>query len=102
MAGLGSEATRSKWRGIVAAQAASGQTVAAFCRERGLCAPHFFWWKKRLAAAPAGAAFVEIKLATGDAGAIELRLAGGRSLWLRSGFDAGLLRAAVAALEEEA
>ena len=52
------------------------------------------------AAAPA-AGFVEIKLAAPDAGAIELRLAGGRSLWLRRGFDAGLLRAAVAALEEE-
>jgi len=22
--------------------------VAAFCRERRLCAPQFFWWKKRL------------------------------------------------------
>ncbi|HUY04477.1 MAG TPA: hypothetical protein VMV33_14440 [Rhodocyclaceae bacterium] len=96
MARLGSEATRSKWRGIVAAQAASGQTVAGFCRERGLCAPHFFWWKKRLAAA----AFVEIKLATPDAGALELRLAGGRSLWLRAGFDPELLRQVLAALEE--
>jgi len=28
--------------------------VAAFCRERGLCAPYFFAWKKRLREADAG------------------------------------------------
>jgi len=31
---------------------------------------------------------------------IELRLRNGRSLWLRPGFDAGLLRQVLAALEE--
>jgi hypothetical protein len=28
--------------------------VAVFCRERGLCAPHFFAWKKRLREADGG------------------------------------------------
>ncbi len=36
------------WQKLVAEQARSGETVAAFRRERGLCAPHFYWWKKRL------------------------------------------------------
>ena len=36
--------------------------MAAFCRERKLCASHFFWWKKRLGAS-AAAKFVEVKLA---------------------------------------
>jgi hypothetical protein len=38
----------AKWRKLICQQAKSGQSVAAFCRERGLCAPHFFQWKKRL------------------------------------------------------
>ena len=42
-------------------QGRSGQSVAAFCRERELCAPHFFAWKKRLREA-AGPKFVEVKL----------------------------------------
>ena len=44
--------------------------MAAFCRERGLCAPHFCAWKKRLREAGGGqgvvgaplAKFVEVKL----------------------------------------
>ncbi len=37
----------AKWRTLVAEQARSGETVAAFCRKSGLCAAHFYWWKKR-------------------------------------------------------
>ncbi len=43
----------AKWRKLVAEQKRSGESVAAFCRGRGLCAPHFFAWKKRLSQAPA-------------------------------------------------
>jgi hypothetical protein len=38
----------AKWRGLMTQQKRSGESVAAFCRERGLCAPHFFAWKKQL------------------------------------------------------
>jgi transposase-like protein len=38
----------AKWGRLVSQQAKSGQSVAAFCHEHGLCAPHFFTWKKRL------------------------------------------------------
>jgi|GEM_PF-6353483 len=51
-----------KWRKVVFEQARSGQSVAAFCRERGVCAPQFFTWRKRLRQAEA-AEFVELKLA---------------------------------------
>src|SRR6266853_1435384 len=51
-----------KWRKVVSEQARSGQSVAVFCRERGVCAPQFFAWKKRLRQAEA-AKFVELKLA---------------------------------------
>src|SRR5437764_4313467 len=38
----------TKWRELISEQVRSGQTVTAFCRERGLCRPYFFPWKKRL------------------------------------------------------
>src|SRR5213076_2237514 len=36
----------TKWRELISEQARSGQTVTAFCRERGLCRPCFFQTKK--------------------------------------------------------
>ena len=115
----------AKWEKLVCEQVRSGQSVAVFCRERRLCAPHFFAWKKRLREAgtprrPQGneaAQFVEVKLApTGperaSAGpeasawparstrsAIEVRLQNGRSLLVGPGFDAQHLRALLAVVE---
>ena len=69
----------TKWRKFVSQQTQSGQTVAAFCRARGLCAGHFYWWRKRLSEAEAQT-FVEMKVISGTlqppaAGAgIEVRL----------------------------
>ena len=37
-----------KWRAIVSEQIASGQSVAAFCKERGVTSSQLFAWKKRL------------------------------------------------------
>ena len=56
-----------KWQRLISEQAGSGQSVAAFCREGGLCRSHFCWWKKRLQAAgdasrTALTKFVEVKL----------------------------------------
>jgi hypothetical protein len=58
-----------KWRKLVGEQERSGKSVAVFCRERGLCAPHFYAWKKRRREADGGqgevraplAKFVEVK-----------------------------------------
>lgn len=93
-----------KWRRILREQAKSGQTVAGFCRERGLCAPHFFQWKKRVAEAesrPAG--FVEVRVAAPvserASPAIEVELAGGRRLRVGAGFEREHLRAVIEALE---
>ncbi|MGA9062643.1 MAG: transposase [Terracidiphilus sp.] len=44
----------TKWQGLLAEQKQSGQSVAAFCRERGLGNSQFFAWKKRLQEAGAG------------------------------------------------
>jgi hypothetical protein len=96
----------AKWRGLVSEQGRSGQSVAAFCRERGLCAPHFFAWKKRLRQAAAGQ-FVEVQIveppqAPAPSRAIEIRLGSGRSVFVEPGFDAGHLRAVLAVLETRA
>jgi hypothetical protein len=87
----------SKWREILAEQAASGGTAASFCRERGLSAPQFFFWKRRLGEAPPE--FVEVRIAAAEPAPIELRLAGGRSLVLPAAFDADALRRVLAVLE---
>jgi len=120
----------AKWRELVSEQGRSGQSVAVFCRERGLCAPHFYAWKKRLREADGGqgevraplAKFVEVKLVTAgpglaaagrDAGAasvsrvagdarVEVLLKNGRSLRVGPGFDAELVRALVAVVESAA
>lgn len=94
-------AARARWRGLIAEQAGSGKPVAAFCRERGLCAPQFFAWRRKLGAEPkvarTAASFVEIT-AVAEAEMV-LEMAGCR-LRVRRGFDAGLLREVVAALRE--
>ena len=110
-----------KWRKLVREQ---GQSVAAFCRERGLCAPYFYAWKKRLREAAAGrdvlraplTKFVEVRLVPagpGLAGAanvwraagdvrVEVLLKNGRSLVVGRGFDAELVRELVAVVESAA
>lgn len=96
----------AKWRGLVSEQAGSGQSVAAFCRQRDLPASQFFAWKKRLRQAATGQ-FVEMQVARTEkppqltaahSQAIEIRLSG-RCVFVDPGFDADHLRAALAALE---
>jgi transposase-like protein len=50
-----------KWRGLVSEQIGSGQSVAAFCRERGVTSSQLFAWKKRLREAEASQ-FVEVQV----------------------------------------
>ena len=119
-----------KWRKLVSEQGRSGQSAAVFCRERRLCAPYFYAWKKRLREADAGQGvlgapltkFVEVQLAPGGwgqggaardvrgaslsraagDGRVEVLLKNGRSLRVGRGFDAELVRALVAVVESAA
>src|SRR5437764_7700888 len=90
----------SKWRKLIVQQSRNGQSVAAFCRECGLCAALFFAWRKRLAQAAAARKklekFVEVKVGARIAAAvpsvvvdpaIEI-LREDRHLRVREGFDA--------------
>ena len=93
-----------KWRQRIGERLAAGQTVAAFCRERGLSENSFYVWKRRLRQGQA-APFVEVKTASADAGAggkasaVEVRLRGRRRLRVRRGFDRDLLIDLVKTLE---
>ena len=40
--------TAAQWRQRIKDQAGSGQSVAAFCRARGIAQATFYWWKARL------------------------------------------------------
>ena len=100
----------TKWRALVSEQSQSGQTVAAFCRDRGIRDSQFYDWKKRVREGEA-AKFVEVKLkepseqrtpAPERYPAIEIRLSKRRSLLVEPGFDASHLRALLAVLEAEA
>jgi hypothetical protein len=93
----------TKWRRLISEQMRSGKSVAAFCRERKLCAPHFYWWKKRLRENTA-ARFVEVQVAESPANIvgdsrIEVRLQNGRSLMVGREFDAEHVRVLLAVVE---
>ena len=93
----------TKWRRLVFEQARSGQTVRMFCRERGLCRPYFFVWKKRLQE-DTPTKFLEVQVservpsAASDS-SVEVRLKNGRSLMVRPGFDAEHVRALLVVVE---
>ena len=99
-----------KWRNLMAEQKESGQSVAAFCRTRGVREALFYYWKKQLQEV-ARSQFVELQVAKPDlsqrhSGAalgmpIEVRLGNGRSLMVAPEFNAGHLRALLAVLESE-
>ena len=100
----------AKWRGLVTEQSQSGQSVSAFCRDRGLRDSLFYDWKKRIREGEA-AQFVEVKVKESSEQrkpvpdhfpAIEVRLGKGRSVLVEPGFDASHLRALLAVLESEA
>ena len=93
----------TKWRKLVSEQAHSGQSVKVSCRERGLCRPYFFVWKKRLQENPP-TKFLEVQVteqvlnSSSDA-SVEICLKNGRSLVVKPGFDAEHVRALLALAE---
>jgi len=121
-------ARRALWRGHVLAQADSGLSAAAYCREHGLDVKAFYRWKRALGAAGelpgdgvaqggwrreraavssgVEALFAEVRLAGGTAGVaanvaagVEVCLRAGQVVRVAAGFDAETLRRVVAVLE---
>ena len=109
--GRNKEEDVARWRGLVSEQVASGRSIAAFCRERGLRVWQFYEWKKRLRK-PETAAFVAVEISPAEAPAqpssqttrmsgIEIRHRRGWSLIVEPGFDAVHLRRLLSVLEME-
>jgi transposase len=108
-----------RWREIVKEQTCSKQTVAEYCRQRGIAASSLFAWKRRLKRAAGGVApamaastFVEAKVKSDDRvgdepggegfpseSCIEIRCVGERRIMVRKGFDPEALKQVVAVLE---
>ena len=95
-----------RWRGLILEQVASGTTVAAFCRDRGLREWQLYEWKKRLRAAEV-TPFLAVEVASaerpsaesGKMTGIEIRHRRGWSVIVEPGFDASHLRRVLAVLE---
>lgn len=100
-------AARAKWGRIIEAQAGSGRTAAAYCRENGIGVASFYAWKRRLGRTGKRLptmGFVELKARADsvDAGrtdGIEV-VVGRRRVLVRRGFDRVLLAEVVGVLEE--
>ena len=60
--GLAKPEVRAKWISLISEQSESGQTVEAFCRERGLTTSMFYTWRKRLRGS-AAERFLEVQVA---------------------------------------
>jgi hypothetical protein len=93
---------REEWRQRVGQQESSGQSIRAFCRERGLKEHAFYGWRQRLRKqnTPVGFALVETKSAAETVPPIELMLPSGDRLRIPK--DAATLKLVLAVLREQA
>jgi transposase-like protein len=119
----------TRWQRLIHEQQASGKSVAEFCRERDLCAPQLFAWRRKLREATNSFVAVEVIEAEsntalrmqqgeelpvnsgtiplsrtpavdGEIGAaIEIRLSSRRSVFVAPGFDEHHFRTVIVALE---
>lgn len=99
---------RQYWRGVLARQAESGLSAAAFCRQESISAPSFYSWRRTLrerkagsAAEPAAANFVPVRIASRPScESVRILLPQGASIEASSGVDRGALVELLAALRE--
>ena len=97
--------TRSDyWRDLIQQQAASGQSVSAFCAQRGLTEQSLYYWKKRVSKeVPVSFALVTTNGSARTQGApLELEFSCGQRLRIPCGVDATTLRTVLAVLRERA
>jgi hypothetical protein len=96
--------TRSDyWRDLIEQQAASGQSVSAFCAQRSLTEQSLYYWKKRLNQEAVSFALVTTdRFAAKQSAALELELNCGQRLRIPCGVDAATLRTVLAVLRERA
>lgn len=101
------EEKRDYWRAICDRQATSGLSIARFCREEGVPAWKFHYWKRRLAESASSSRepiFRELRIEENAAAEapIEVAFPGGAIVRLRTGFDEEALRRAARVLGGDA
>ncbi len=79
------------WSKLIAEQEASGQSIRAFCKERGIGDHSFYFWRKRLGQSEP-VQFALLKTVTSAAPTLELILTSGEQLRIGNGVDATTLR----------
>ena len=89
--------SQDAWRGLIQEQAGSEQSIAVFCRDRGLKEHSFYRHKRRLRESNTAAGFREIGPPRRNAIRIVVN-EGASHVEVDSGFDAALLRDVVDAL----
>jgi transposase-like protein len=87
---------REYWSKLIAEQEASGQTIRAFCKERGVADQALYSWRKRLRKIEP-VQFALLKTVA-SAAPLELLLANGQRLRIAKGVDAATLRLVLDAL----
>lgn len=87
---------REYWSKLIAEQEASGQTIRAFCKERGVADHSLYSWRKRLRQIEP-VQFALLKTVASPA-PLELLLASGERLSIANGVDAATLRLVLEAL----
>ena len=88
------------WRKHIRAQAGSGLSIEAYCRQHDLRAYGFYWWRRELARRDVQppAAFVPVTVVRqppvpAGTGRIEIVLPGGRRVRVMGSVDKGMLAA---------
>lgn len=86
------------WSKLITEQKASGQTIRAFCKERGVADHCFYFWRRRLGLGRSEAVqFALLKTVAGTA-PLELVLASAERLRIANGVEAATLRVVLDAL----
>lgn len=100
-ASTGKSSAADQWRERITEQQRSGVSIQQFCKEHGLAAHSFYFWRRKLRRPEA------VRFALVDHGqrpespsdaCIELILPGGEKLRIATGVDAGTLRTVLEAL----
>jgi hypothetical protein len=104
--GIVRERREAYWRKQIEVCESSGLSIARYCREQGISAAQYHWWKselKRRAATRSVALFTEVRpvprVEAVVTSTIEVALSGERVVRVRPGFDAATLAGVVQVLE---
>jgi transposase-like protein len=93
------EQKREYWSKLIAEQEASGVTIRAFCKQRGLGDHSFYFWRRRLRKQrPVKFALLKAVAGRGAAAPLELFLPSGERLCIGNDVNAATLRSVLDAL----